>query len=69
MAKTDTPEVVWRKSRRSGGNGGACVEVAAIERTVAARDSKNPEGGILAFSPTEWSAFANRVKNGDLDLT
>jgi hypothetical protein len=36
--------VVWRKSSRSGGNGGACVELANIG---AVRDSKNPAGPTL----------------------
>ncbi|HEX5113894.1 MAG TPA: DUF397 domain-containing protein [Pseudonocardiaceae bacterium] len=35
----------WRKSSRSGGNGGSCVEVAHTRHAV--RDSKNP-GPVLA---------------------
>ncbi|HVV21620.1 MAG TPA: DUF397 domain-containing protein [Pseudonocardiaceae bacterium] len=35
----------WRKSSRSGGNGGACVELAHTGRAV--RDSKNPAGPVL----------------------
>jgi hypothetical protein len=37
----------WRKSSRSGANGQtACVEVAHDLRAV--RDSKNPDGPVLA---------------------
>lgn len=53
----------WRKSSYSGNNGGACIEVAAA-RTVAVRDSKDPDGPVLAFGPQAWAAFAARVKRG-----
>jgi hypothetical protein len=40
----DLSAAVWRKSSRSGGNGGACVELANLG---AIRDSKNPTGRAL----------------------
>ena len=52
----------WRKSSYSGGNGGACVEIAAVPRTVLVHDSKNPDGPRLAFGRVAWAAFAARVK-------
>lgn len=33
--------IVWRKSSHSG-SGDQCVEVAALGRSIAVRDSKNP---------------------------
>ncbi|MEV1317173.1 DUF397 domain-containing protein [Micromonospora arborensis] len=40
----------WRKSTRSGGNGGECVEVADnLPGVVAVRDSKDPHGTALTF--------------------
>jgi hypothetical protein len=56
----------WRKSRRSGGNGGACVEVAGLPGTVAVRDSKDPHGPKLAFSRDAWRTFARRIKTDTL---
>lgn len=51
----------WRKSTRSSGNGGDCVEVADnLPGVVGVRDSKDPEGPVLAFSPTAWRAFVTR---------
>lgn len=47
----------WRKSRRSGGEGQECVEVAQADRMVLMRDSKHPDGGVLAFTPAEWRTF------------
>ena len=59
----------WRKSSYSGGNGGACVEVARnLPGAVAVRDSKDPDGPKLAFGPDEWAAFTAGVKAGQFDL-
>jgi hypothetical protein len=58
----------WRKSSYSGGNGGTCVEVARnLPGVVAVRDSKDPGGPELAFTPRAWEAFSRRVKAGDFD--
>jgi hypothetical protein len=32
------------------------------------RDSKDPEGPILTFTPEEWTAFTLGVKGGEFDL-
>jgi len=40
----DMAAATWRKSSRSGGNNGACVELA---NHGAIRDSKNPTGPAL----------------------
>jgi uncharacterized protein DUF397 len=48
----------WRKSTKSGNNGGDCVEVADnLPGVVAVRDSKDPAGPALIFPPTAWRAF------------
>ncbi|WP_433535214.1 DUF397 domain-containing protein [Micromonospora sp. CA-249363] len=48
----------WRKSTRSNGSGGACVEVADnLPGLVAVRDSKDPDGPVLVFEPGAWRAF------------
>jgi hypothetical protein len=65
----DLNRAEWRKSSYSTGNGGACVEVASnLPGIVAVRDSKNPDGPALAFTPDEWAAFAAGVKAGNFDL-
>jgi hypothetical protein len=68
MTGRDLPRAVWRKSSHSsGGSQGECVEVAAVGGPViAARDSKNPDGPILAFTPHEWGSFVASIKNGAL---
>ena len=58
----DVTPVVWRKSSRSGDNGGACVEVGTAGPAVAVRDSKHPDGPLLAFTAGTWQAFTDQVK-------
>jgi hypothetical protein len=54
----DLTGAVWRKSTRSGSNGGECVEVADnLNGIVAVRDSKDPAGPVLTFTPTAWAGF------------
>lgn len=63
----DLARAKWFKSSRSGG-GKDCVEVAHLdEGAVGVRDSKNPTGPALVFSPSEWSAFIAGAKDGEFD--
>ncbi|MEU8332554.1 MULTISPECIES: DUF397 domain-containing protein [unclassified Micromonospora] len=60
---TDLAGATWRKSTRSGGSGGNCVEVADnLPGVVGVRDSKDPTGPALAFAPAAWAAFVGDVK-------
>ena len=68
MSVPDPSDVRWRKSSRSGGQGGDCVEVAAYSCGIAIRDSKHPQGPKLAFASVAWLSFAERVKANEYDL-
>jgi hypothetical protein len=57
----------WRKSSRSNGVGGECVEIAVVPDAVGVRDSKNPTGPALVFAPAAFTAFLNTVKDGRFD--
>lgn len=52
----------WRKSTRSGTNGGHCIEAAATAQRVAVRDSKDPDGPRLAVSPKVWQRFTRSLR-------
>ena len=68
----------WRKSSRSLANGNCvevgtwhrsarcasneCVEVGHAGQAVAVRDSQDPGGPVLAFTPAAWTAFAAAAK-------
>jgi hypothetical protein len=66
----DLTRAEWRKSSRSGDNGGECVEVARnLPGTVAVRDSKDPHGPVMAVAPAGWRDFIAGVKAGRHGLT
>lgn len=61
----DLKHAQWRKSTRSAGNEGECVEVSTnLHDIVAIRDSKNPTGPALVFSRAEWVTFLRDIKTG-----
>jgi len=54
----------WIKSSYSADQG-ECVEVATLpDGGRAVRDSKDPAGGVLRFTSTQWRAFLNAIKGG-----
>lgn len=56
----------WFKSSRSGASK-ECVEVAFLDDGVGVRDSKNPTGPALIFTPSEWFAFTAGLQRGRFD--
>ncbi|WP_406064170.1 DUF397 domain-containing protein [Micromonospora sp. NBC_00860] len=60
---TDLTGAVWRKSTRSGDNGGDCVEVADnLPDIVGVRDSKDSAGPLLTFTVRAWTGFVAAAK-------
>jgi len=52
----------WRTSSYSNAEGGECVQVAGgFPDVVPVRDSKNPEGPVIAVSGGAWRAFVDGV--------
>ncbi|MEU4095058.1 DUF397 domain-containing protein [Streptomyces sp. NPDC026673] len=49
--------LVWFTSSYSDDQGGNCVEVATTRNAVHVRDSKDPGGPVLSFTPAAWAAF------------
>ncbi|MET8874438.1 DUF397 domain-containing protein [Nocardia sp. NPDC004604] len=55
----------WFKSTRSGASKD-CVEVAFLDDgQIGVRDSKNPTGPALVFTPVEWDAFTAGIADGE----
>ncbi|GIJ41875.1 DUF397 domain-containing protein [Micromonospora andamanensis] len=55
----------WRKSSKSGNNGGNCVEVADnLPGVVLVRDTKDRDGGTLSFQMAAWRGFVEAAKTG-----
>ncbi|ASU86212.1 DUF397 domain-containing protein [Nocardiopsis gilva YIM 90087] len=65
----DTTDAVWMRSSLSREDSDAIVEVAKFDDGFrAVRDGKNPEKGILFFTPAEWEAFVLGAKDGEFDI-
>ncbi|MFI9309538.1 DUF397 domain-containing protein [Streptomyces triculaminicus] len=62
MSRFDFSEAIWRKSSYSSGNG-QCVEIALLRGAVVTRDSKHPNGTVVAFEGNAWSSFVSAVQN------
>ncbi|MGW1676318.1 DUF397 domain-containing protein [Saccharopolyspora sp. NPDC002376] len=66
MTSLDLSALRWRKSSRSS-NYGNCVEVAFSGSAVAARDSKDPDGGQLVLGAATWASFLEGLRLGRFD--
>ncbi|WP_329405841.1 DUF397 domain-containing protein [Nocardia vinacea] len=64
---TDLSGVNWFKSSHSSGQTD-CVEVAWLDGgSVGVRDSKNPTGPALTFTPGEWDSFTAGITIGEFN--
>ncbi|GAA1387932.1 hypothetical protein GCM10009639_13720 [Kitasatospora putterlickiae] len=54
----------WRKSSYSNAEGGSCVEIDDAN-PGRVRDSKDPNGPALAFTPSAWNTFVTAVRTGE----
>jgi hypothetical protein len=67
MSASQLQGVTWQKSGRSNPSGN-CVECAALpDGEVAVRNSRDPEGPALIYTPAEIEAFILGVRDGDFD--
>ncbi|MER6580679.1 DUF397 domain-containing protein [Nonomuraea sp. NPDC001023] len=68
MDQLNLDDAQWRKSSASADTG-QCVEVATnLPGIVAVRDSKNPQGPALIFTPAEWQAFLHGANQGEFNI-
>lgn len=59
--------IAWVKSSLSYAFGN-CVEVASLPGgQVGVRNSRDPHGSVLSFTPEEWIAFLGGARNGEFD--
>ncbi|GGL87859.1 hypothetical protein GCM10010129_34620 [Streptomyces fumigatiscleroticus] len=69
MRTHDLNVATWRKSSYSNQDGGACLEVSDdFAAIVPVRDSKNPDGPVLAFAVGGWASFVSAIKAGELSV-
>lgn len=56
----------WIKAAASGSSGN-CVEMRRLGDIVQVRDSKDPKGPVLSFTPAEWAAWLDGAKKNEFD--
>ena len=67
VAVPDLGDVTWVKSHYSGAQGN-CVELARLAGgAVAVRNSRDPHGPALVFTPAEMTALFAGVREGEFD--
>jgi hypothetical protein len=54
-------QLAWRVATYTGGNGD-CVEVADDAGAVVVRDTKDRDGGTLAFTGSAWGRFTASLR-------
>lgn len=68
LSDAERAALAWLKAQSSSHNG-QCVEIAATATAdkVAIRDSKDPDGPVLVYTPAEFRAFLDGARNGEFD--
>jgi hypothetical protein len=66
LSDVERAGLTWVKAQYSGANG-QCIEIASTAGKIAIRDSKDPDGPILVYTPGEFKAFLHGARNGEFD--
>jgi hypothetical protein len=66
LSEAERASLAWLKAQSSSHNG-QCVEIASAAGKIAIRDSKDPDGSILVYTPAEFKAFLDGARNGEFD--
>ena len=65
LSETERSALSWIKAQASSATG--CVEIASVVDKIAMRDSKDPDGPILVYTPTEFIAFLKGARKREFD--
>lgn len=63
----DFSDAEWRRASDATDDSLSQVEIAYKDGMYGMRDSRNPDGDILVFTPGEWDAFVKGVHAGEFD--
>lgn len=66
LSEAERTGLAWLKAQASSHNG-QCVQIASTAGKIAIRDSKDPDGPILVYTPAEFKAFLDGARNGEFD--
>jgi predicted secreted Zn-dependent protease len=61
----DHKSLIWHTALNC--DGGTCVQVAADQNAILIRNSRQPDGPLVEYTPEEWHEFVSGIKKGDFD--
>ena len=69
----DLSRAQWQRAEPEGAHIPDAIEIAFVPHTdgvtyVAMRQSAQPDGLVLVFTPSEWDAFVAGARDGEFDL-
>lgn len=65
--KLDLTGAQWLRGSQAADSEGGHLEIAFVGDHVAMRNSAQPDGPALIFTPAEWEAFVLGAKDGEFD--
>jgi hypothetical protein len=65
MADKTAGEPTWHTVSRC--DGGQCVQIGSLGKSVLFRSSEDPDGACVTLSRTEWREFLDAAKDGEFD--
>lgn len=63
----DLTDAQWLRGGESTDPDEGHLEIAFVEDHIAMRNSADPDGPVLIFTPAEWEAFVLGVRDGEFD--
>lgn len=66
----DLSKALWRRPNQGAETdpGEGQVEIAFVDGYIAMRNSAEPDGTVLVFTPAEWDAFVEGAKDGEFNV-
>ena len=64
----DTATARWERTTHEDGTPAALEIGYADNGLVALRMAEDPEGDVLIYTPSEWEAFVEGVRDGEFDI-
>jgi hypothetical protein len=64
----DTAAARWERTTHEDGTPAALEIGYADNGLVALRMAEDPDGDILIYTPSEWEAFVEGVRDGEFDI-
>lgn len=65
--RLDLSRARWKRTSRTGDPDAGQLEIAFVDGYIAMRNSADPDGTVLVFTPAEWDAFVRGAKDGEFD--